>query len=55
MNKKLFDELGDIKKLLVLQLIRDGATSSDIAVALGVSSGRVRQMFPMNKLKPSEK
>lgn len=44
-------ELQSIKKLLVLLLIKHGATSEEIGNALGVDSSRVRQMFPMRKAK----
>ena len=41
----------DIKRLLVVLLLKLGATSDEIAVALGVNSSRVRQMFPVRKIK----
>jgi len=44
-------ELKSIKKLLILLLIKSGATSEEIGLALGVDSSRVRQMFPMRKAK----
>ncbi len=39
-------ELVDIKRLMVLALLRDGASQSDIAAALGVSQPSVSRMFP---------
>jgi hypothetical protein len=46
-------ELQSIKKLIVLLLIKCGATSEEIGHALGVDSSRVRQMFPMRRAKKS--
>lgn len=40
-------ELIDIKRLLVLKLLRDGATQSEIAAALGVGQSSISRMFPM--------
>ncbi len=39
-------ELIDIKRLLVLKLLRDGATQSEIAAALGVGQSSISRMFP---------
>lgn len=47
-------EVQSIKKLLVLLLIKSGATSEEIGHALGVDSSRVRQMFSMRKAKKSK-
>ena len=44
-------ELQSIKKLLVLSLIKSGATSEEIASALGIDSSTVRHMFSMKKVK----
>jgi uncharacterized protein YerC len=40
------EELTRIKKLLVLQLLRDGATSEDIDKATGMGASNIRAMFP---------
>ena len=40
------EEVQDIKRLLVLQLMRDGASQGEIAAALGVSQPSVSRMFP---------
>ena len=45
------DTLEEIKRLLVVLLMKLGATSDEIAVALEVNSSRVRQMFPARKFK----
>lgn len=52
-NKKDTD-IQSIKNLLILQLIRDGATSEEISIALKaghVSPGNVRKAFPMKKIR----
>lgn len=54
-NDDVLKELEHIKKLLILQLVRDGATSEEIGLILGITGGRVRQIFPMKKLKESKK
>jgi len=41
----LWKELDAIKRLLVLQLTRDGASQQQIAKALGVSQSSVSRMF----------
>jgi predicted XRE-type DNA-binding protein len=40
------DELLAIKKLLVLGLLRTGASQEQIAAALGVDRSRVSRLFP---------
>lgn len=47
-------ELKSIKKLLILLLIKSGATSDEIGHALGVDSSAVRKMFPMKKTKKTK-
>ena len=39
-------ELVDIKRLMVLALLRDGAKQDEIAAALGISQPSVSRMFP---------
>lgn len=39
-------ELIDIKRLLVLKLLRDGATQTEIAAALGTTQSVISRMFP---------
>ena len=43
--------LEDIKRLLIVLLLKLGATSDEIALALEVDSSRVRKMLPMKKIK----
>ena len=39
-------ELEDIKRLLMLALLRDGVSQGDIAKALGVTQPTISRMFP---------
>ncbi len=39
-------ELDSIKRLLILLLLRDGASQSVVASALGVAQSSVSRMFP---------
>lgn len=48
-------ELGDIKRLLVLALLRSGATQKEVAAALGVGQSTVSKMFPGGLPKPSRR
>lgn len=49
-------ELSDIKRLLVLALLRDGSTQTEVARALGVGQSTVSRMFPGGvNVKPTEK
>ena len=54
-NDPIVMELGAIKRLLVLQLLRDGATQSDIAVALQTDQGTVSRLIPAKKLSTAKK
>jgi hypothetical protein len=40
------NELEDIKRLLMLGLLRDGVSQGDIAKALGVNQSTISRMFP---------
>ncbi len=48
------DELKDIKRLLIVLLLKLGASSQEISVALGVESSAVRKMFSMKSIKKLE-
>jgi predicted transcriptional regulator len=39
-------ELGYIRRLLILQLLRSGVSQAEIATALGVNQSSVSRMFP---------
>ena len=45
------ETLEDIKRLLIVLLLKLGSTSDEIAVALNVTPGRVRQVLPTSKIK----
>jgi DNA-directed RNA polymerase specialized sigma24 family protein len=45
------DQLEDIKRLLVLLLLKLGSTSEEIALALDVDSSAVRKMIPARQIK----
>ncbi len=45
------DELGAVKRLLVLQLITSGVQAKDIAAALGVDQSVVSRLVPTRKVK----
>ncbi len=45
------DELGAVKRLLVLQLITSGVQAKDIAVALGVDQSVLSRLVPTRKVK----
>jgi hypothetical protein len=50
-DKATLKELESIKNLLILLLIKSGATSEEIGRAIGVDSSVIRRMFPMRKTK----
>ena len=50
-NSDELKELTIIKKLLILQLLRDGATSEDVDKAVGMGASEIRRMFPRIKKK----
>jgi len=54
-DKQTLNELQAIKRLLVLALIKYGATSEEIGRALGVDSSVVRHMFPIKETKRSKR
>lgn len=54
-KKSELKELEQIKRLLVLQLIKDGVTATEIGKALGITQQRVSQMFPVSKLKKTKR
>jgi hypothetical protein len=44
-------ELQSIRNLLILQLLKDGASSEEIDLATGMGAGNIRAMFPGIKKK----
>jgi len=47
-------ELDSIKQLLILLLLKAGATQEEVAMALGVDQSAVSRKFPARKLKKFE-
>jgi hypothetical protein len=50
-NKSDSKEMQSIRNLLILQLLRDGATSEEIDKATRMGAGNIRAMFPGIKKK----
>lgn len=48
-GKEELEELKSIKKLLMLDLIKSGATSEELETATGMDAGYIRKMFPKIK------
>jgi hypothetical protein len=44
-------EIEDVKRLLILLLVKLGSTSDEIGAALGVHHSRVRQLVPTRRIK----
>lgn len=51
MNRKILDELKEIKKLMMLQLLATGITPKGVSKIIGVSEKRIRNQFPMSEIK----
>jgi NADH/NAD ratio-sensing transcriptional regulator Rex len=51
MNSAELEALDDIKRLLMALLLKFGASSQEIAAALGVDSSAIRKMFSMKAIK----
>jgi predicted transcriptional regulator len=51
----LLDELTNIKKLLVYELLRAGESQADVAAALGVSQPTISRMFPKDLFERTKK
>ena len=48
---RLQGDLESIKRLLVLLLLKAGATQTEVASALGVRQGTVSRMFPGERIR----
>jgi DNA-directed RNA polymerase specialized sigma subunit len=48
-------ELESIKKLIVLLLLKTGASQNEIAAALGIDQSRISRMFPGIRIKRFDK
>jgi len=51
MNSEDQNELKDIKRLLIVLLLKLGASSQEIGAALDVDSSAIRKMFSMKSIK----
>lgn len=49
--KKMQDELEDIKKLLILHLMKSGASTMEIRKILGLSGSQFRKLFSLKEVK----
>jgi predicted XRE-type DNA-binding protein len=47
-------ELEDIKRLVLLALLRSGISQADVAKALGVNQSSISRMFPGGAGKPAK-
>jgi IS30 family transposase len=45
-NHPLLQELGDVKRLLILQLLAQGVSQGQIARALGVNQSTISRLVP---------
>lgn len=54
MTEKEISDIERVKRLLILLLLKLGATSEEIGVALGIDSSGVRKMFPVRSIKKIE-
>jgi DNA-binding transcriptional regulator LsrR (DeoR family) len=53
-TEELTAEVRAVKKLLILQLLRSGATQSQIAAMLGVSDATMSRMLPKGAAKSAK-
>ncbi len=47
-------EVESVKRLLILLLLKLGATSQEIGAALGIDSSAIRKMLPIRSIKKIE-
>lgn len=53
-NDPIVEELQAIKRLLMLQTLRTGATQNQIAAALGIDQSAVSRMIPSKAIRSSK-
>lgn len=46
----LLDELSSLKRLMILFLLKSGATQTEIGLTLGVNKSTVSRMLPLSKI-----
>lgn len=51
MKSESNEELENIKRLLIALLLKLGASSQELGVALGCDSSAIRKLFPVKKIK----
>ena len=51
MGKEELEELRAIKKLLMLELIKSGATLEELGMATDLDAGQISRMLPIRKIK----
>jgi len=51
MNDALLVQVKEVKRLLILLLMKMGATSQEIGAALGIDSSAIRKMIPVRSIK----
>lgn len=51
LNGKILEELINIKKLLIMHLIKNGTNGKNIGELLGLSKSRISQLVPSRKVK----
>lgn len=51
MTKEKITEIEEVKRLLILLLLKLGATSEEIGAALGINSSGIRKIFPIRTIK----
>lgn len=54
MAKEKIAEIESVKRLLMLLLLKLGATSEEIGAALDMDSSGIRKMFPIRSIKKIE-
>ena len=54
MTDKQLKEIENVRKLLMLLLLKIGASQDEIAKALNVTQARVSQMLPSEDIKPAQ-
>jgi hypothetical protein len=50
-TKEKITEIEEVKRLLILLLLKLGATSEEIGAALGINSSGIRKIFPIRTIK----
>ena len=54
MNQDTLKELHDVKRLIMVLLLKIGASPNELGYALGVHPSRISQMLPVSKIKKAK-